>query len=1146
MSKIIFSLNSTNLAAKESTLTISGFSNGYKLVPGYANVTFETAFDAAVINRDLATVTAVETDINILKETIVDKINNIESEVLSESALTTNASKIASVLVETGTFATNAQLGQYYGLNLASTTSGVTYLTGFEVGQLTNTSGNSPISDSFFRIAADKFILGTAVPATGGGTTFASIGDEDGAPTPVFATEYDSATEQYNISFNGVVRFDNLVNGSGTTIVDGGKINTDFIEIGQGSAGGTSTINKSIGRYPDDSQANAAVTLQGIVLSDGDSYFDITLGVTKYWDNGVWVTTQGVAGVPGKDVNFIFTVHNSNSTAPTLNSIASIPTGWSDSVVDITSTNPYLWSSKGNSTDGGVTWTWDTPKLQTDDIVVELRLYKLEGSTITTPGTYDFSTNTLSGQESGWTTSIPPLLSNLQSIYVTTAVVSGTAASIVTPAWSSPVVYSTRIDGINGTDVNIVFKAYSSNIVAPTISGTSALPSGWSDGLNEVNSTTSSTNPYIWSAKGSGVNGVWTWGTPTLQTAEGIAELKLYKLNDSTISTAGSYNFSTGVLSGQEAGWDTHVPALTTNGDKVYVTNAVVAGAKDSVVIPTWSTPVVYSHRVDGVTETIETTVIERGPRIAVYGTDLGGALASSLTHSQLASYWDTAEGSVAEVTDDQLVLTNTSTGVGEGWTNIYTYDGVWSNTTKLIVHGDAVVDGTIAASKLTVGTRGLSEIVYDFTSKTVDQVRNDFDMLIDDPLLELSIDPIKGLKIGNNSGNDELWFVLNQSLDLVTDTAYTVDVELYQEAGTSTASYVGFAGRNATDTAWVNSSGADSVGSSYYTDSETLTLGAWITIGTNATGSYVVKNGITTNNSNLTGSKIEAHANAKYVRPMALVNYSNRSGICYVKSMTIRQLSNTSQTTIDGGKITTGSLVADRITSSGTVAGFDLDGRPNPSAGGISGCNIYGGVIYGSVMANLNSLGRPYTETVRHISKGHRYMPSGGSFPIHIPLGFVWPTDSSQFQSRLKEFEGPHIQIKMDEIRNPSSYLLEVGTPSRVDSYKLDLVVWNGTNEHIIINGGENTTSMAFNYGGVNVYVDGTFNLSSRSFTHPIDLSFYEDVALSYSGMVICLKMTYNCNGITSHYIYHNDYSIMLFNEPNDAISNLTGGLFA
>lgn len=311
MSKLIFSQSSTNLASKESTLTINGFSNGYKLVPGYANLNFDTAFNAAVVDRDLVTVQDIENNVNTLDAELTSRIDNIETEVLSESTLTTNAGTLSTVLENYGTFATNDQLGQYYGLNLKSTTNGTTYLTGFEIGQLTNTSGNSPINDSFFRIAADKFILGASVPATGGGTTFASIGAEDGAPTPVFATEYDSDTDQYNISFNGVVYFDNLVNGSGTTVVDGGKINTDFIEIGQGPAGGTSTVNKSIGRYPDEAQANAAVTLQGIVLSDGDSYFDIGLGVTQYWDDGSWVTTKGERGTV---VTFIETANTTPTT----------------------------------------------------------------------------------------------------------------------------------------------------------------------------------------------------------------------------------------------------------------------------------------------------------------------------------------------------------------------------------------------------------------------------------------------------------------------------------------------------------------------------------------------------------------------------------------------------------------------------------------------------------------------------------------------------------------------------------------------------------------------------------------------------------------------------------------------------------------
>jgi len=135
----------------------------------------------------------------------------------------------------------------------------------------------------------------------------------------------------------------------------------------------------------------------------------------------------------------------------------------------------------------------------------------------------------------------------------------------------------------------------------------------------------------LWYAKGTSTDGgtTWSWGSPVLDTATQIAELKLYKLNDNTMGTAGTYSFATGTLSGQEAGWTTDVPSLGTdagsNGDKVYMVSTVVTGAKDSEVTPNWGTPVVYAYRQDGSPgldasiyhwNTTNTTVSEQGRTI--------------------------------------------------------------------------------------------------------------------------------------------------------------------------------------------------------------------------------------------------------------------------------------------------------------------------------------------------------------------------------------------------------------------------------------------------------------------------------------------------------------------------------------------------
>lgn len=245
--------------------------------------------------------------------------------------------------------------------------------------------------------------------------------------------------------------------------------------------------------------------------------------------------------------------------------------------------------------------------------------------------------------------------------------------------------------GASGTDVNIVFKVSSSNTVSPTITGNSALPSGWSDGIGQAYSTTSSSTPYLWYAKGTGVSGVWTWGIPTLNTATNIAELKLYKLNDTTMSTAGSYNFGTATLSGYESGWTMSVPTLVNNGDKIYVTTAVVTGAKDSVVVPSWSTPVVYAQRTDG----------------TAGATGVRGAVSVFKTFTSTPTTTDLNNAIYAVVTDGIVRngdnVTYTISGVSGGTKQAYYMNG-WTTNVQLYVHGDAVISGTLAADKIQAG----------------------------------------------------------------------------------------------------------------------------------------------------------------------------------------------------------------------------------------------------------------------------------------------------------------------------------------------------------------------------------------------------------------------------------------------------------
>jgi len=91
-----------------------------------------------------------------------------------------------------------------------------------------------------------------------------------------------------------------------------------------------------------------------------------------------------------------------------------------------------------------------------------------------------------------------------------------------------------------------------------------------------------------------------------------------------------------------------------------------------------------------------------RGTAVLNYSADLGSVAAASVASANIATYWNSAAPSNqdTEIEGDQLILTNTNTSYG--WTNIYTFNGSsWVNNTKLVVNGDAVINGTLSVDAL-------------------------------------------------------------------------------------------------------------------------------------------------------------------------------------------------------------------------------------------------------------------------------------------------------------------------------------------------------------------------------------------------------------------------------------------------------------
>jgi len=295
------------------------------------------------------TYSAIKTDTAILRE----YITTVEDNVLTSTGAQYDA--LSSSVVEQFAAVNGAS---WYGLaTTAVGSNGERITSGFSVGSVGAQNGNP--AGSYFAIAADNFMVTAAyrddIPAEAlmnasndypefPGMWELGLEGQETVNTPafsirarmekdvngndVYATSEDGRYLGYDIGFNGRAVFENLVDGEGQTIIDGGRITTERIDIGQ-PRGEVALIGRFIGSFTTDAQATASVTrnedgVDVVYIEDGDSYFDTNgdaenpLPVMKFWrdDAQVWVTTKGTDGDDGQAnvaYNGCYTDHPDNS-----------------------------------------------------------------------------------------------------------------------------------------------------------------------------------------------------------------------------------------------------------------------------------------------------------------------------------------------------------------------------------------------------------------------------------------------------------------------------------------------------------------------------------------------------------------------------------------------------------------------------------------------------------------------------------------------------------------------------------------------------------------------------------------------------------------------------------------------------------------
>lgn len=304
------------------------------------------------------------------------------------------------------------------------------------------------------------------------------------------------------------------------------------------------------------------------------------------------IFAQRTDGLTGASTNIIF---RRSATAPsTPSASAGIPTGWYDSASGAVGTD-VLWAASGTKAIGATNFSWTTPFQIEGEAVTEVAIYRLNSNAGLASSTYNFVTNTLT-PPTGWSINAPALVSNGDIVYRASGIASGSSLETsATVSFGSAVIFAQRTDGATGASSNIIFRR-SANAPA-TPSASSGVPTGWYDSAASAVGTN-----LLWASSGIKTVGAtnFTWTTPFRIEGEAVVEVAVYRLNNNTGLSTGTYNFATNTLT-PPTNWSTTLPSIVSNGDIVYRASGIASGsAIETSASVTFGTPVIFAQRTDG------------------------------------------------------------------------------------------------------------------------------------------------------------------------------------------------------------------------------------------------------------------------------------------------------------------------------------------------------------------------------------------------------------------------------------------------------------------------------------------------------------------------------------------------------------------
>ena len=630
----------TDSIGKEWTGEISyGGVNSHDIVPHGYSETFLERLNATLPSTNLYMgMNAINQYVSDTKRDILDILESRITPLWEIEEMVDN--RYAYIGAEYGALINAVGTYQYYGFGL--NTDGL--ITGFNITAFNPATGNmEQKAFSTFDINADNFRVFRSIrpdEVDTYGTGIAGMRDPiTGDLLPAFAIHWDDTTQEYYIQFNGRVVVGSL----------------------------PASVSNYLGEFADFDAVNQHILDIGIALQPGYTFKNLTDNAVYMWDGDEWIST-------GYEVKFKSTVFyrggsvSSPPATPSGGDYANgVPTteGWTDG---IPTGEGVIWMSVAtfsNRVDYTLTPAeWSAPIIAVDTPDVD---FEWSSSDVVDPGT---PTTPLNSAVWGNT-------SDDTTIWMAIRKKAGGDWS----GWEVSKVKGEKGEtGAIGAGTNVVFKRSATKPTTPPPS--EGIPAGWSD---DVPTGTA----LLWQSTGTRPEGslILEWKEPIAIEAEAVAEIVIFRLNSTSINAAdeGSYNFSTNTLSAP-SGWSTSVPSVGSNNDTVYSRTALYTGSKATTVAKAvWSGATIYSKRVDGLPGSAGATG-SRGSAILT-----GSATASGTMVNAFIS----AFGNV--VTKDQYISTTPTTG-----TQIYTYNGSsFTNTTVLTIHGDTVVNGTIAAEKL-------------------------------------------------------------------------------------------------------------------------------------------------------------------------------------------------------------------------------------------------------------------------------------------------------------------------------------------------------------------------------------------------------------------------------------------------------------